>query len=250
MFLAVKTRCPTCGQWLQLPGRAATCPNCGTLVTIPVSTDPPPRVFKDQPGARYEQPPNYIPTRVREMPEWLRATIIIGVIGLLAFSVLFFMIWKVKQPLIGAATPRPVPAPVLKPAPPPSPPATQGSKLFSFEQPPPAEPAAPKDNPPSASPPQQIARATPSTPTPPPPLAPTRPIARTVRPTSLPAAQERAMLTDHAINAAILRGAEHLLARLPKVKDDAQPDVAQGTYALCLHALLYAGQAVSDERLN
>jgi hypothetical protein len=65
------------------------------------------------------------------------------------------------------------------------------------------------------------------------------------------AEQQRELLTDEAINASILKGAEWLMSRYEggKLKNDFA-DKTVGTNALSALALLHAGQAVTDERLN
>ena len=72
-----------------------------------------------------------------------------------------------------------------------------------------------------------------------------------VHPTSAPANDANHAVTDDAINTAIQRGAEYLITRFDNGRIKmAADDRMMGTDALCVLALLHAGQTISDERLN
>ena len=83
----MKAQCKNCGQWLELPGRAATCPNCGQLVTIPVASRENQKkrddggIFTADGNITYEQPAPYVPPADYSMPAWVRSLIMIGVGG-------------------------------------------------------------------------------------------------------------------------------------------------------------------------
>lgn len=241
--MGMKAQCPNCGQWLELPARAATCPNCGTLVTIPVSPPPPgPRGFKPEPDSNYERAPRYEPTPPDEgMPEWVRSLILIGVIGFMVFGVVFYGIWKFTQKMNTptATTTTNVPAPPAPTTPAPGP--SSGSKVFDFNEKPATAPA-----------PVLTPKPTPAT-------IPTRPAPKRPATTApmialggVPASTSPdAAITDESINASILRGAEFLMSRFADGKlKEGDETVRLGTNALCVLALLHAGQSINDERLN
>jgi hypothetical protein len=245
-------QCANCGQWLEIAGRAATCPNCGKLVTVPVPVPPAPKRPLPDEIAAYEQARPYRPQEEEKrplLPSWLKALLIIGGAGAFVFLLIQLAIWKVQEKVAGPATaPAPAPAPVA-PAPPPPPANPNGSKLFSFDS--------------SQSGQQQTTEVAPApTPAPAPAPAPTSPPAATTtmaatsvapffKPESATPA-EKTPVTDEAISAAIAKGADNLIKLFEngKIKGDASSGQYVGTDALCVLALLHAGQAISDERLN
>ena len=240
----MKMACPSCGQWLEIPGRAATCPNCGSLVTIPVAPPlPAPSQFRDQPGTTYERPRRYQPSPQADdqplLPPWARALIIIGCVGLLAFIIIEATIYGVKSRF---ATKTPTSGPTVAPAPAPAPaPRPQKAPSIFSEQPQNPTPTVEPAPPPPPSPPPTPVPTTPTT------VASTAPL---FHPTTAPAPKEETV-TDEAINAAIAKGVDNLVSHFENGKIKSDPgNTYVGTDALCVLALLHAGQAISDERLN
>lgn len=218
----------------------------------------------------YERPNRYEPQPPKPplLPPWLKALLIIGGAGLVVFLLIQLAIWQVREKVAG---PAPVPAAPVAPAPkPPPPPAEQkGSQMFSFNEqsavpaeaasPPPPPVPAESPAPPPASPAAPAPPAAPAAPAAPPSNASAVPPTASATaaasgplfdPRREPAAAD--VVTDEAIDAAIKKGAEHLISRFEngRLKGDPANPHYIGTDALCVLALLHAGQAVADERLN
>ena len=178
------------------------------------------------------------------MPAWLKATLIFGGVILGAFLVIQFAVMVVGARSRRASAP-PAPPPVVAPAPTPAPATQRGSELFSFDAPPPG-----KETPPTVAP-----APPPTVPPPPVATAPATTPAPALRYRPVPVEQaKKEIVTDEAINAAIVKGVNFLISRFEdgKLKDAATVgDRYVGMDALCVLALLHAGEAVSgDERLN
>jgi hypothetical protein len=241
----MKVECPSCGQRFEMLGRQTSCPNCGQLVEAAFQPPLPPRQQPRKSGEGYEelemvsgpapyanqyQAPEPPP---RDTPAWVPATLLI----LGAFIGLFLLMYWGSKKLASYAPTPPAPAPVAPPPAPPPPPTSQGSQLFSFNNPPPAAPT------PAPAPP------------PPPPPAPPAPA---TEPASKPtfnvvpvAPPKEETVTDEAINAALVKGVNFLVARFTNRPPEQKSQQNEpGTHALVTLALLHAGQAINDERLN
>ena len=256
----MRVECPACGQRIEVTGRQMYCPNCGQLCEVSHEFQPPlPPRQKPQapatdefvetledvtPRGAYVRPqrvePQEPPPRPapfvppppppdREFPAWLPATFVI----LALFVGLFVILYIGSMKLASYSPPPPPPPPPVAPPPTPAPPPPQqGSKLFSYNN-------APTTPPPPVAPPP-----------PPPPVATTTPIEKTnfvVAPVPIP----KDVVTDDAINNAIAKGVAYLVSRFNsdftiKVDGAQQP----GAHALCTLALMHAGQAIADEKLN
>jgi hypothetical protein len=241
---------------MEMTARMTPCPNCGQIVSATYQPPLPPRpagapllapedLRPSDRAAAYRPPEPAVRT-----PSWLPATLII----LGVFIGIFFLIYLATLKLSSyAVNPAPPPAPAPAPAPPPAVEDERQSKLFSF------------NNQPPSSAPVKVAPA-PAVPVDPlmePTTAPaeeraTRGVAAASKPTPVafavvpePVSVDE-VVTDDKINAAIVKGVNHLVSRFDakqKLKSDRGAQ-AGGAHALAVLALLHAGEAISDERLN
>ena len=234
----MKVRCPVCGELAEMVGRQVPCPGCGQLLMA--APDAAPRRSR----SLLEQPPPYEPAREKGTPAWLPATLLVGGAFVGLFLVLYFATVKMSS----YATPTP-PPPAAPAPPPPAAPAPQnpdsGSRLFSFDDQPQAG-ATPAPN-------------APVDPAPPPPSTPattpaaTQPAVRLNFPVAPAALPTNEIVTDEAINKAIIKGVNYLLTQFENNRLKAragQGGYEIGAHALAVLALLHAGQAISDERLT
>jgi hypothetical protein len=259
----MKVECPNCGQWVEMVGRAVPCPNCGKIIPAVFQAPLPPRSAKAgtdpsaplkatpvEPAPQVVYPNRYRPQPPREpMVPWVRASLILG--GALASLFLIFLVAVLIIRARFAPAPAPPPPPVaVAPALAPAPTTTPaGSKLFSFADQP-ANGSGPDQTPKTPAPAAAPAPAGAPSPAPvettqPASTQPLFPVAAAVPP-------KQEVVTDEAINNALVKGANYLLSRFDSDGRYKNPkdSHAAGIHALCTLALLHVGQAIPDERLN
>jgi hypothetical protein len=228
--------CPHCGKKLTFEGIATVCPNCAVIVRAPIPSDPspvhsklgPPLAPKKQ--VRLEDieavsntdhelfDPPVLETASVMQSEKLVLYLSIAAGCVLVLFAAIMILWSLLK--------KPVPPPIVAVAPP---------TINSLpKQPPPPEPLV-------------VPITVKSLPSPPPPL----PWAN-LKPTLPPPAVD-ARLTDERVGESIQHGVDFILGQMDGNKIShigINSEMFEGADALCLYALLHAGNAVSDPRLG
>src|SRR5688572_16598512 len=256
--------CQHCGTLVKVRGVAAVCPNCKELVTPPPPSlqgeelspleSLPPRLFPQgstdpaQPGP----PPLNIPEPREQSNTWKIVGITLAALIGLVF-VIDYVRLRLKPPTV---------VQVVQQAPPPAPlvpaPATRRDtdrpSIFSEDAP------ATRTAQPSAPPPRTVVAAAPQRA--PETVAATTQPARPPHPhaalanarAEVPKDKPAERISDEEIGRSIQRGVDYLLAQFSATRlknaDHYDPETFAGLNALCVYALLHAGQAVADQRLT
>jgi hypothetical protein len=227
--------CPHCGRKLTFEGIATICPNCAVVVRAPQPGDPKPEISKlgppqmpkkavriaDIEEASGATPQHFEPVPLQPIAETGHDHIVLYISVAAAVILVTAAVWLI----FSHSSQKPAPPPIVVLAPP----------VATTPPPPAVEPVAPTT----------VATAPPA-PLPPPPawanLKPVRP------PLSVDAA-----LTDQRVGDSIGRGVNFLLGRIAGNQIsaiDVDAGAFQGADALCLYALMHAGNAMDDSRLG
>jgi hypothetical protein len=184
------------------------------------------------------------------MEPWVRGSLILGG-ALVSLFVVFLVVALVLKARFAPPPAPPAPVAVAPPASasPSTPPG--GSKLFSFNNDDSSENGSPSSLSPASSTNRPAALA------PQPAAPPVSPAATTSTQPALPyqvhpaALPKHEVVTDDAINAALVKGVNYLLTRFDHgAYLGPENDQKAGTDALCVLALLHTSEAISDERLS
>ena len=264
--------CQHCGTLVKVRGLAAVCPNCKELVT-----PPPPSLEGQEPSPLESLPPRLFPQASNEAPlpapplpipepkvandTWKIVGVTLGALITLMF-VIDYVRLRLRPPtvvqVVQQAPPTVQPTVRIVPS---TLPTTQRASIFED---------APTD---AQSPPQQVKPA-------PREVASAVPVERArqsdVAPSSTPATQNAKpphpyaalaavrpqapkqtspeRISDDEIGRSIQKGVDFILAQFASTRlkgaDSYDPETFAGLNALCVYALLHAGQAVADPRLT
>lgn len=271
-------RCEHCGTFVIVRGVAAVCPNCKELVTAPPSsttvrasdstvlgnaaatrsTDPPsgsstlniPASIPAE-ASSLPAPPMPAPPPSRQASVWK----IVGVtlLVLLGFTLLVdYLRLRLRPPTVVQVV-APNPSQVQPQLPSRRSPGPRDGRASIFQEQPPPPSTRSNDAAARATEPPRVAES--PTPVPAQPAKPAHPFAHiaNLRP-QIPQHRTADRISDEQIGRSIERGVEFLLAQFSKTRlkgaDNYDPETFAGLNALCVYALLHAGQAISDERLN
>jgi hypothetical protein len=254
--------CQHCGTLVKVRGLAAVCPNCKELVT-----PPPPSLAGQEPSALESLPPRLFPQASKEAPlpapplpipeprvasnTWKVVAVTLGALIALVL-VIDYVRLRLKPPtVVQVVQPAPQAQPQTVRVVPATQPTTRRTSIFeeepvSAQRPPPQRPV-PREVDPAPAPPA----TTPGTQ----PARPPHPFAAlaSIRPRP-PKQTWPDRITDEEIGQSIKKGVDFILAQFAQTRlkgaDQYDPETFAGLNALCVYALLHAGQAVADPRLT
>jgi hypothetical protein len=223
--------CPHCGTKLSFEGVATVCPNCATVVRAPTPDNPNPEVSKIGPPPMPAKPAPVaqIPEEHEVEPELLEPVEETGhdpIVLYVCIGAALVLLLVVGSMLVWHSFQKPAPPPVVLVPPLPPPPATAPTPEVAI-----------------APAPASVVVTTP--PPPPPPWANLKPVR--------PPLTVDATLTDQRVGDSIQHGVDFLVSHIAGdaiLGTGVDPQNFPGADALCLYALLHAGNAIGDPRLG
>ncbi len=236
----IETRCRVCGRNLRVQSLPAMCPKCRTPVSLP-----PAALSLPSAAPTIDETDNHTDLLQKRIWMWLWISIGLGilfaVVGIDDLRLRIYLKGMVPASTVASSQP---PAVATAPSPVPPPPATQPATIVT--------PFAPAAAPTSPATPIESAAAPP----------PTQPAAPAPRPfAALEAIRpypDRPLLPgvalDAQIGSAIQHGADYLISQFAgsglSRADSYDAELYAGLDALCVNALLHAGQVIDDARLR